>query len=47
VLFGLFIKMVIADNIAPFVNAIYADPLGHNSYEVLLAVFLPRYTSIV
>lgn len=40
ILFGLFIKMAIADNIAPFVNSIYADPLSHNAYEVLMAVFL-------
>lgn len=40
VLFGLFIKMVIADNIAPFVNRIYENPLHYNSGEVLMAVFL-------
>ncbi len=40
ILFGLFIKMAVADNIAPYINQIYADPLKYNSYEVLLSVFL-------
>lgn len=40
VLFGLFVKMTIADNIAPFVNQIYNDPLKHSSEEVLLGVFM-------
>lgn len=40
VLFGLFIKMAIADNIAPYVNQVYSDPLHYNSLRVLLAVFL-------
>lgn len=40
ILFGLFIKMAIADNIAPYVNQIYEDPLKYNSYEVMLAIFL-------
>ncbi len=40
ILFGLFIKMAVADNIAPYVNQIYAEPLKYNSYEVLLSVFL-------
>jgi alginate O-acetyltransferase complex protein AlgI len=40
ILFGLFIKMAIADNLAPYVNEIYADPLKHSSGEVLAAVFL-------
>ncbi len=40
ILFGLFVKMAIADNIAPFVNEVYADPLKHNSLEVLQSVFL-------
>jgi alginate O-acetyltransferase complex protein AlgI len=40
VLFGLFIKMAIADNIAPYVNEVYADPAKFNSFEVLNAVFL-------
>ncbi len=40
ILFGLFIKMAIADNIAPYVNEVYLDPAQHHSLEVLLAVFL-------
>lgn len=40
ILYGLFIKMTIADNIAPFVNQIYSDPLKYSSSEVLAAVFL-------
>lgn len=40
ILFGLFVKMAIADNIAPFVNQIYAEPLKYNSWEVLTAVIL-------
>jgi alginate O-acetyltransferase complex protein AlgI len=40
VLFGLFVKMTIADNIAPFVNQIYNNPLKHSSEEVLLGVFM-------
>lgn len=40
ILFGLFIKMAVADNIAPYINQIYADPLKYNSSEVLLSVFL-------
>ncbi|MES2680404.1 MAG: MBOAT family O-acyltransferase [Bacteroidota bacterium] len=40
ILFGLFIKMAIADNIAPYVNMIYLDPLKYSSGEVLTAVFL-------
>ncbi|MEI8138144.1 MAG: MBOAT family O-acyltransferase, partial [Bacteroidota bacterium] len=40
ILFGLFIKMAVADNIAPYVNQIYADPLKYSSLQVLLSVFL-------
>ena len=38
ILFGLLIKMSIADNIAPYVNEIYKQPLKHSSTEVLLGV---------
>lgn len=38
ILFGLFTKMTVADNIAPLVNAVYASPEGHSSVEVLAAV---------
>ncbi|MBX3165332.1 MAG: MBOAT family protein [Bacteroidetes bacterium] len=40
ILFGLFVKMTIADNIAPYVNQIYAAPEEHHSYEVIAAVIL-------
>jgi alginate O-acetyltransferase complex protein AlgI len=40
VLFGLFVKMTIADNIAPFVNLVYENPMQYSSLEVLMAVFL-------
>lgn len=39
ILFGLFVKMAIADNIAPFVNEVYHDPLNYSSTQVLAAVF--------
>ncbi len=38
ILFGLFIKMVIADNLAPHVNLIYDAPLQHSGAEVLMAI---------
>lgn len=40
VLFGLFIKMVVADNIAPYVNKIYEDPSSYSSLQVITAVLL-------
>jgi alginate O-acetyltransferase complex protein AlgI len=40
ILFGLFVKMTVADNIAPFVNAIYSEPLAHDRLEVLAAIVL-------
>jgi alginate O-acetyltransferase complex protein AlgI len=40
ILFGLFVKMTIADNIAPYVNQIYSEPLKHSPGEVLSAIFL-------
>lgn len=39
-LFGLLVKMTIADNIAPYVNQIYLDPLKYSSWQVLNGVFL-------
>jgi D-alanyl-lipoteichoic acid acyltransferase DltB (MBOAT superfamily) len=39
-LFGLFVKMTVADNIAPIVNDVYKSPLVYNAYEVWAAVFL-------
>lgn len=40
ILFGLFVKMAVADNIAPVVNEVYQDPLSFHSLEVLSAVLL-------
>jgi D-alanyl-lipoteichoic acid acyltransferase DltB (MBOAT superfamily) len=40
ILFGLFIKMTIADNLAPIVNQVYEAPFKYNSLEVLIAIFL-------
>lgn len=40
ILFGLFIKMVVADNLASYVDEIYADPSAYNAWSVMLgAVF--------
>jgi alginate O-acetyltransferase complex protein AlgI len=40
ILFGLFVKMTIADNIAPYVNEVYKDPATHPAFEVWMAVVL-------
>jgi len=32
--FGFFKKMFLADNIAPFVNEVFANPIGANSFEI-------------
>ncbi len=40
ILYGLFIKMVIADNIGTFVDQIYADPTIHSSLEILTGMFM-------
>lgn len=39
ILFGLFVKMAVADNLAPYVNEVYKDPLAHSSLETLMGVF--------
>jgi len=39
IVFGLFVKMTIADNLAPFVNQVYSDPMKFSSLDVLSAVF--------
>jgi len=39
ILFGLFTKMVIADNIAIYVDQIYADPTGYNTISILKGLF--------
>ena len=38
IVWGLFKKMVIADNLAPFVDSAFADPLGYSSLGLILAV---------
>ena len=40
ILYGLFIKMVIADNISPIVDQIYANPENFASGHVLTGIFL-------
>lgn len=39
ILFGLFIKMVIADNLAPLVNQVYENPQSYHSLSVMMAMF--------
>lgn len=38
-LFGLFIKMVIADNIGLYVDQVYASPTDYNSFTILKGLF--------
>jgi alginate O-acetyltransferase complex protein AlgI len=38
ILFGFFVKMVVADNLAPLVNEVYKDPSAYSPTSVLLAV---------
>jgi D-alanyl-lipoteichoic acid acyltransferase DltB (MBOAT superfamily) len=38
ILFGLFVKMVIADNLAVYVDQIYENPAIYNSYSLLTAL---------
>jgi D-alanyl-lipoteichoic acid acyltransferase DltB (MBOAT superfamily) len=38
ILFGLFIKMTVADNLAPVVNEVYLDPKSYNSISILNAI---------
>src|ERR1035437_2187590 len=38
ILYGLFVKMVIADNLAVYVDTIYADPTKFNSINILLGL---------
>jgi D-alanyl-lipoteichoic acid acyltransferase DltB (MBOAT superfamily) len=40
ILFGLFIKMVIADNVAVYVDQIYAKPSEYSSFSILQGLFL-------
>lgn len=39
ILFGLFIKMVVADNIAVYVDQIYKQPSEYNSFSILTGLF--------
>ena len=43
VLFGLFIKMAVADNLAPLVNTIYDAPEKYNSTSILTGLFFFSY----
>lgn len=38
ILYGLFIKMVIADNLAVFVDQVYADPYAFSEYDLLTGI---------
>jgi D-alanyl-lipoteichoic acid acyltransferase DltB (MBOAT superfamily) len=38
ILFGLFVKMAVADNLAPIVNDVYADPSAFNSIDIFGAI---------
>jgi hypothetical protein len=40
ILVGLFMKVVIADNLAPYVNAVYAEPRQHGAVDLALATVL-------
>ncbi len=39
IIFGLFIKMVVADNVGAYVDMIYADPSKYNSWDIILGMF--------
>lgn len=38
ILFGLFIKMAVADNLAPIVNQVYEDPKAYGSVSIFTAI---------
>ena len=38
ILFGLFIKMVVADHLGAYVDEVYAEPAEYNSWSVMLAM---------
>lgn len=40
ILYGLFIKMVIADNLSGYVDQVYADITAYSSIDILKAIFL-------
>lgn len=37
ILFGMFIKMVVADNLGTYVDMVYEDPAAYNAWSVMLA----------
>ena len=37
-LYGFFVKMVVADNLAGYINAVYDDPAGYNNFSVALGM---------
>ena len=39
ILFGMFVKMVIADNLATYIDPIYEDPSKYNSLSILRGIF--------
>lgn len=39
IIFGLFIKMVVADNLGYYVDMIYEDPSKYNSWDIILGMF--------
>ncbi|MCP3940382.1 MAG: MBOAT family protein [Desulfobacteraceae bacterium] len=39
IIWGLFKKIVFADNLAPFVDKVFSNPTGFSSFEVLLGVY--------
>ncbi len=42
IIFGLFIKMVIADNLAPYVEEIYSQPAAYNTFHLMAGLgFIP------
>lgn len=39
ILFGMFVKMAVADNLAPIVNQVYENPSAYHASQVWMAVF--------
>ena len=39
IIFGLFIKMVVADNVGAYVDMIYANPSKYSSWDILIGMF--------
>ena len=38
IIYGLFLKMVIADNVSPYVNSMYANPQNYSSADIITAL---------